>query len=58
MRAGFGCSLPRAAFELFSRLRAYGFELQPTGAARAVTNAHVHVKLVRARLPGVPAFGS
>jgi hypothetical protein len=56
MRAGLAASGPRAAI---LRLQEYGFELQPTGATRAVTNAHVsRTACAGARLPGAPAFGS
>ena len=58
MRAGFAAWGPGLVLKLFSASKRYGFELSPRERASAVTDAMYHVQLVRARLPGAPAFFS
>ena len=56
MRAGLAASGPGAAFEAMLRLQGYGFVLQPTDTARAVTEAHV--SRLQGAAPRLPRLSS
>ena len=61
MRAGLAASGPELLLELFSASKRYGFVLQPTDSARAVTDAHVSLTACAGAATGpggAPASGS